>query len=33
VPWNDPDMSLKEARAGVYDGPIELARVGARYTL
>jgi ribonuclease BN (tRNA processing enzyme) len=33
VPWNDPAMSLKEAKAGGYGGPIELARVGAQYTL
>ncbi|RKS76811.1 ribonuclease BN (tRNA processing enzyme) [Actinomadura pelletieri DSM 43383] len=33
VPWNDSDVSLKEARASDYDGAIDLARVGAQYTL
>ncbi|MGH3242940.1 MAG: MBL fold metallo-hydrolase [Spirillospora sp.] len=33
VPWNDADVSLKEARGSGYDGPIDLARVGAQYTL
>ena len=33
VPWNDADMSLNEAKAAGYEGDIELARVGARYTL
>ncbi|TDB83165.1 MBL fold metallo-hydrolase [Actinomadura sp. KC216] len=33
VPWNDADVSFKEAKASGYDGPIELARVGAQYTL
>ncbi|GAA4231431.1 MBL fold metallo-hydrolase [Actinomadura meridiana] len=33
VPWNDTDVSLKEAKASDYDGPIDLARVGAQYTL
>jgi ribonuclease BN (tRNA processing enzyme) len=33
VPWNDADVSLKEARSSGYDGPIDLARVGAQYTL
>ncbi|TDE33097.1 MBL fold metallo-hydrolase [Actinomadura sp. 6K520] len=33
VPWNDADLSLKEAKASPYGGDIELARVGARYTL
>ncbi|HEY8480954.1 MAG TPA: MBL fold metallo-hydrolase [Spirillospora sp.] len=33
VPWNDADLSLKEAKASPYTGEIELARVGARYTL
>ncbi|XRQ05044.1 MBL fold metallo-hydrolase [Actinomadura welshii] len=33
VPWNDADLSLKEAKASSYGGDIELARVGAQYTL
>lgn len=33
VPWNDRELSLNEAKAAGYDGDIELARVGARYTL
>ncbi len=31
-PWNDPERTLGEA-AGVFDGPTELARPGAVYTL
>ncbi|QXJ21718.1 MBL fold metallo-hydrolase [Actinomadura graeca] len=33
VPWNDRDVSLKEAKAGDYRGDIELAYVGAEYDL
>lgn len=33
VPWNDADVSLKEAKASPYEGGIELAEVGARYRL
>ncbi|WP_026313799.1 MBL fold metallo-hydrolase [Actinomadura flavalba] len=33
VPWNDADASLAEAKGGTYDGPIELAHVGAVYEL
>ncbi|QFG24324.1 MBL fold metallo-hydrolase [Actinomadura sp. WMMB 499] len=33
VPWNDADVSLKEARSAGYGGDIELARVGTRYDL
>ena len=33
VPWNDAAVSLSEAKAGGYGGPIDLAQVGARYTL
>jgi ribonuclease BN (tRNA processing enzyme) len=31
-PWTDPDVNLEDARA-VYDGPVEVARVGAVYEL
>ncbi len=33
VPWNDPDMSLVEAKASGFPGRIELARQGATYDL
>ncbi|MFD0900956.1 MBL fold metallo-hydrolase [Actinomadura sediminis] len=33
VPWNDADVSLKEAKSGGYGGEIELAQVGTRYEL